>query len=183
MSEHQILDELFNPNARLAVKTNGTRRSLTLVEPSAPTSIAEILDVPADLIAIDLDTNLDVRKLFRSGTGRNLCKRADFILLSAAIQCVVFVELKAGKPSLRDVKRQLKGSLCVFEYCDAMVRHFFDEEFLEGYQKRFVAILESADVKRPVKPQQDLLHDQPDRPLVVRSCQRFFFRQLAQMGR
>lgn len=182
MDEYSILQQLFNTNCIIPLGTAYGKPVLSLQEPDAPDSSVEIVQVPEDLIAVDLDANFSNDSLFQSGTGSGVCKRSDYMLLSVQKRCALFIEMKRGAPNASHIRKQLTGGLCAYEYVDQIVTQFFGEKFLASYSRRFIALLDTVAQKRPTIQAGLPLHDTPDSMLKIKGMKRLQFNQLARIN-
>ena len=181
MEPSEIIAELFNANCLIATNNLYGKKCVTLVEPGAPDSSVEIRHLPDDAIVIDLDASFANDKLFQSGTGRGVCKRNDFLIISAEEKCAIFLEMKRSSVSGTDLSKQLLGGSCVFDYCCCIVKEFFGESFLKDFKRRFVALLDTAAAKTPTKSVVSPLHDSPERYLRLKGRKTLQFHQLARL--
>lgn len=182
MNEIDILRQLFRTGCLIELQDDYGKPFVRLQEPGDPDSCVDIVHVPDDLLAIDLDANFSNESLFQSGTGVAVCKRSDYLLISVDLQCALFVEMKRSSAQGSSVRKQLLGGLCVFEYIDRVVFHFYNTRFLTGYQQRFVALLDTVLPKRPTKQRAEPLHDSPENMLRIRGMRRVQFNQLARLN-
>lgn len=138
MSDTSILERMIHDDAKIALDEHYDRKKVVLIEHGTTGSSLEIFGVPSDSIVVDIDKNFYNSKLFKNSNGE--CKRADYMIISEEKQVVIFLEMKKGNPDTASIIKQLKGSLCVFEYCQSIAKEFFSErDFLSSYKKRFVA--------------------------------------------
>ncbi|MBB3204906.1 hypothetical protein FHS27_000673 [Rhodopirellula rubra] len=179
MSEYSVLVSLINDVAVIPVQDDGYgNKTLELTEVDAPDSSVEIRHVPNDLIAIDVDRNFSNDGLVSSSRGAR--KRCDYLLLSAQMQCAVSLEMKRENPSTQTEQiQQLTGTLCVFEYFDALLRNFYKEDFLGQYARRFAVLRHTRIRRRGTRSQSPVLHDAPERALFLCGQTVLQFGQLA----
>ncbi len=182
MSEFDVLDELFRPSARIPIDATQTRPRITLTEPQMPQSSVEIVNVPSDLIAVNLDDNFHLDSIFQSETGRGFCKRSDYLLISVQHRCALFLEMKTSNASSSDLRKQFQGGECFLDFCDSIVKSFFDEDFLSNYVKRFAALLDTVTAKRPTQEKRPPLNDAPATMLRLKGQKRIQFNQLARLN-
>lgn len=182
MEPSEIIAELFNANCLIATADLYGKKCVTLVEPGAPDSSVEIRHLPDDAIVIDLDANFANDRLFQSGTGRGVCKRNDFMILSIQESCVIFLEMKRSGASGSDLSKQLVGGSCVFDYCCCIVKEFFGESFLKDFKRRFVAVLDTVAAKTPTNSPMPPLHDAPNSFLRLRGKKVLQFQELARLN-
>lgn len=182
MEPSEVIAELFNSNCLIATTELYGKKRVNLVERGAPDSSVEIRRLPDDAIVIDLDANFANDRLFQSGTGRGVCKRNDFLILSVQASCAIFLEMKRSSASGSDLTKQLLGGSCVFEYCNCIVKEFFGETFLKDFKRRFVAVLDTVAAKTPTKAPVPPLHDAPNNYLRLRGKKIVQFGELARLN-
>ena len=168
MTELQTLTELFHKSSVIEAHEDGKSFKLILQEASAPTSRVEVTQIKGDFLAVNLDDNFNNEIIFSGAKGS--CKRADYMLISVAQKTVVFIEMKNSKGgTLQEKQQQLSGSRCFFDYCQSILKHFFDETFISDYQLRFALFLDTRMNKKRTRPKQGIaLHDSPKSPLVLK---------------
>ena len=138
MPDMTLLKAMLKDTAQIAIQDHYARKKVVLIEHDTEGSRLEIYNIPEDSLVIDVDASLDIRNLINTTNGA--CKRADYLIISQEKKLVLFIEMKKGNPKTSDIIKQLKGSLCVFKYCQAIAGQFFDtEDFLDDYKMRFVA--------------------------------------------
>lgn len=180
MADTAILRRMLMPNIILPLDDHHKgKKKLVLQEAQATDSLVEIYDVPIDSIVIDLDNAFQNQGLFQGSQGE--CKRADYLLISELEQKVLFIELKQSKAKRDGIIKQLRGSLCAFEYCQSIAREFFHETaFLAHYQKRFVALKQTGSRARKSAITRDTpRHDSPDQPTIFSGVRSIQFKQIA----
>jgi hypothetical protein len=167
VSDTSVLNRLFHQRATIQTEPYHGKKKVTLTEPQAADSSIEIHNLPEDAIVIDLDGALSNEKLF-SGT-KSECKRADYIIFSELRRTILFIEMKRSGAKRKDITNQLKGSLCAFEYTQAVAREFFDESgFLATYQRRFISIKHTGIKSRKTEIEKTAgTHNAPDKHLIL----------------
>lgn len=162
MPDMTLLKAMIKNTAQIAVQDHYSRKKVILNEHDTVGSILEIHNVPADSIIIDVDASLDIRNLINTTNGA--CKRADYLIISQEKKLVLFIEMKKGNPKTSDIIKQLKGTLCVFKYCQAIASEFFDTvDFLADYKMRFVAFKNVNLTKQKTKIDKAMSsHDTPE---------------------
>ncbi len=181
MSDLEILEELFHPEARILVENYHGKGRATLVEPSCPESQVTIYGLPLNSIILKVDLFDAPRKVFRNQRGE--CKRADYAIIAphTNITIIVHLEIKSSTELKRERIRQLKGALCFMEFCRAVGREFWDEKlFLNRVRHRFVSFTYTSAAKRmTVIPPETKIHDRPDQPLCISGTQTVQFKNIA----
>jgi len=137
MSDLEILECLFNNEARVQTLIEYDKTFVELTEPQSDDSIVKIRDMPRDTFIIVADRFPSPDKVFTGGRGE--CKRADFIVISELRQCILYIELKKTKKENKHIAQQLTGAKCFVEYCKAIVEWFWENpSFLKNYEERYV---------------------------------------------
>lgn len=170
---------MFNQDATLALENSYSKKIVVLLEPQTTDSKIIIRCVPPDTVVINLDNSFSNQKLFQGNSGE--CKRADFLIISEEKKCVLFIEMKKTSKGKGHIIKQLKGSLCAFEYCQAIAREFFQKNsFLDGYKKRFISINHTGMANRKTQIDKDSpQHDTPEKLLKVSWADTIEFNKLA----
>ena len=179
MPDTTVLATLFNDNAKIAIESHYGRNKVVLTEPQAQDSKIEIRNIPDDSLVIDLDSVFSNADLFSGSKGE--CKRADYLIFSEQKQKILFIEMKRTGAKLKDIVNQLKGSLCAFEYTQAIAREFFNEiDFLTAYELRFISINHTGMVNRKTAIEKVAgIHNQPDKPLKLSWTQSIQYNHIA----
>ncbi len=161
MSDTSVLGRMFHPN-RIKIEEHHNRYKVVLQEPQAPDSRIEIHNIPDDAIIIDLDGSFANDSLFKGNQGE--CKRADYLIFSEQRQRIIFIEMKKSASSRKDIIKQLKGSLCVFEYLQVIAREFFHEsDFLANYEQCFISITHTGTQTRKTEIEKTTaIHNRPE---------------------
>jgi len=148
VTDTTVLNRMINDEAKIPLVNHyHGKKKVVLIERGTTGSKLEIHNIPHDAIVIDVDSSFENSHLFASGAGE--CKRSDYIIVSESKKVALFIEMKKGNPNTADIIKQLKGGLCVFEYCQSIAREFFDEsDFLSEYKKCFVAFKQVNSIKR-----------------------------------
>lgn len=138
MIDTQVLKSLIKQSAKVSLEGHYKKKKAVLHEYNTKDSTLEIYNLPDDAIIIGVDASFSNSKLFNGFKGE--CKRSDYIIISEQKRVVLFIEIKKGDPSDSNMIKQLKGSLCVFEYIRYVAREFFDQkDLLRSYKNRFIA--------------------------------------------
>jgi len=176
MDDMDILKELIQNKALVSVSNNIVKLE-EFVSKQQGYAI-EIKDTPDQVIAINLDSNFPApRKIFNNDKGA--CKRADFVLFAnrGNKNWIVYIEMKGGRSSRKQVRQQLQGAQCFVVYCRAIGKIFWKQKsFLQNWEERFVRI-QNANVnkqpglrsryKKPSRHSGSKLHDKPENMLTI----------------
>ncbi len=175
MTDMEILSEIFREAALVPVCEENKKQVVELIERAKLPGGKEqeyrvkIQNLPSDALAIDLDRNFHVDCIF-SGT-KGECRRADYIIVSEAEKCIVYIEMKYGTDKLKGIVEQLSGAQCFMKYCQEIARVFWKAggNFLYGYKSRFISFKHCGSINK--KPGKDTpkrgRHDIPGNPLVL----------------
>ena len=165
MEDLEVLRELVGNQMLVLVEHDSHGKNILVLnepDPQAAYSVT-IRRVPDGTVAIRADKL--VKSRFRGDRGEN--RRADFVVVASTDRgsWMVYVELKRGQKSGKEVRQQLMGAKCAVAYCRTVVGEFWEErDFLEerNYQQRFVSIAGIGIDKRPTRWKKGRLHDTPD---------------------
>ena len=159
MSNTEILEKMLHSCSLFSLepyayesKSNQIKYKVYLKEAQTQNSYFEIHNLPADAFVIDLDKSFNNQKLFKGDAGE--CKRADYIIISESYARVLFIEMKQISDSATDIAHQLRGALCVFEYCQIIAREFFKVKDFMDFEKRFIALTHT-NAKKTTKVSRD----------------------------
>ena len=179
MPDINVLERLFNNNAKITIEDHYGKKKVVLKEHQAQDSVVEIQNIPDDAVVIDLDNAFVNSELFAGTCGE--CKRADYLIISEKKQKVLFIEMKRTGAKLKDIIKQLKGSLCAFEYTQSIAREFFQErEFLNNYEQRFISINHTGMANRKTLIEKVAgKHNKPDAPLKLSWTKTVQYNQIA----
>jgi len=181
MTDTRLLNDIFIETARIELEEhNNGRKKVVLIEHGTEGSQLEILNIPQDSLVIDVDSSFDNTKLCRNIKGA--CKRSDYLIISEDKELILFIEMKKGTNSTRpDIIKQLKGSLCVFEYCQSIAREFHDtDNFLHNYRKCFIAFKNVNLAKTQTKVTKiDNNHSTPETLKTISGTSNIQFNQIA----
>ena len=180
LSDSDVLKRLIQGRALIALEDhyNG-KKKVVLKEPQTEDSFLELHNIPDDSIVIDLDGAFSNDNFFQGSQGE--CKRADFIVISEIKKKILFIEMKRAKAQLNDIVKQLKGSLCAFEYTQSIVKQFFNKDnFLLDYELRFISVTQTGSKKGKTKIEKTAgRHDSPERPLKLSWANQIQFNKIA----
>ena len=184
MNDIQILREMLTPDAQVTLQSGQGRPSAQLTDLQSGTTV-EIKGVPPDSIVIRAEDFENPLAVFNGTKGER--KRADFVIVSNDergrkwIICIETQEMDAKLAS--HVVQQLKGAYCFISYCKYIGKSFWEsEEFLDGYEYRFVSItdLNFNRSRRRTQPFHSVgeLHNRPEVYLKISRITTIYFRNL-----
>ena len=166
VNDIQILREMISPDVQVMLQPAQGKPFVQLTDLTSGTTV-RINGVPHDSIVIRAEDFENPLTIFNGSRGER--KRADFAIISndenekSWIICIETQESNSKKAW--HVTQQLKGAYCFISYCKCIGKSFWEsEEFLDGYQYRFVSIV---DInfnrnKRKTQPFEGELHNRPD---------------------
>ena len=166
MNDIQILREMLVGRAQVKLQQRHNRLSVELTDLQAGTTV-EIKGLPPDSIVIRAEDFKNPLTIFNGSKGER--KRADFVIVAndeSERKWIICLETKGGNKTRTEVVQQLKGAYCFVNYCRCIGKSFWEyEEFLDGYQYRFVSVVRLNDPsKRRTEPfyYTEKLHDRPE---------------------
>ena len=188
MNDIEILREMLISDAQVSLRQQqGGFPSVELTDRQANTTV-EIKGLPRDSVVIRAEDFEDPLTVFAGSKGER--RRADFVIVSNGERgkWIICIETQAGNyKSRKEVIEQLKGALCFMHYCKCIGKEFWEwEEFLDGYQYRFISMVDinsSKETKRTrhysphIQPTEGL-HDSPDAFLKFLRSPSLYFRKL-----
>ena len=187
MNDIEILKKILIPDAQVPLRQRqGMSPSVELTDKC---TTVEIKGLPHDSIVIKADA-FNPPNVFRGLRGER--KRADFVIVSNEEQrkWMICIEIQASDPkTAAHVEAQLKGAQCFISYCRCIGRSFWgSEEFLDGYQYRFISMADVNSNKETKKTRhysfhiqsKRKLHDTPDAFLKILRSPRLHFSRLLQ---
>lgn len=178
MSDMKILSELLHKSALITLENEYGKPMIKLEEPEVKDSVSCIRNAPSDAIVIKADEFPTPKSFFKGDKGE--CKRADFIIISAAKKVILYVEMKSGTKTASHIVNQLKGASCVVTYCKEIGRQFWNQStFLEDYEHRFIGIVNLSVSKKPSRYKKKPIHDTPETFLKVSSPHNLQFKEIA----
>ena len=179
MSDRDLLAQIFQPNVVIPLIPEYNRFKVELVESSAPNSKLTIRGCPSDCLVINIDDYFDNSRVFNGSS--DVGKRADYILISEEKKKEIFIEMKKSSSGRSAIIKQLKGSLCFFEYCKKILEHFLSsEECFGDYDLRFVSFKHTTIPKRKVSENRlTKRHDTPETLFEIAHTQFCEFAKLA----
>ena len=177
MNDIEILQEMLVPDIQIPLQQGRGKPSVELIDAQAGTTVA-IKGIPHDAIVIRAEDFEAPLAVFNGSKGER--KRADFVIVSINEngKWIICIETQRGdykKPA--EVVAQLKGAQCFISYCKCIGKSFWKvEEFLDGYQYRFVSIanIEGKTKKQKTLPIPGKLHDSPEEFLKARGSSHHF---------
>ena len=188
MNDIEILREMLICDAQISLQQEeGKPPSVKLIDKQANTTV-EIKGLPHDSIVIRAEDFEDPLTVFEGSRGER--KRADYVIVSNEDQgkWIICIETQAGNSKNRaHVAAQLKGAQCFMSYCKCIGRSFWEsEEFLDGYQYRFISMADVNSDKETKKTRHYSphiqstggLHDTPNAFLKVLRSPSLYFRKL-----
>ena len=144
MNDIEILKEMLISDAQVPLQQEGEGPpSVELKDRQANTTV-KIKGLPHNSIVIRAEDFEDPLTVFAGSKGER--RRADFVIVSNAERgkWIICIETQAGNyKARREVVEQLKGALCFVHYCKCIGKEFWEwEEFLDGYQYRFISMVD-----------------------------------------
>jgi hypothetical protein len=143
MSDIAILKEMIKESATVPLEDDKGKKRVILKEPPPANYYVTIDGMPDDaqVIVIKADAFPAPRNIFNGSNGE--CKRADFVIIAdtATEKIILCIEMKKNKDQNKTIIQQLIGAKCFIEYCKEIGKAFWKRQnFLDGYQYRFVSI-------------------------------------------
>lgn len=190
VNDIEILQEMFHPDALVALRPGQGKPAVELTDAKAETTV-QIKGLPHESVVIRAEDFKVPRTVFNRSKGQR--KRADFVIVSNddAKRWIIYIETQAGNyKTATHIIEQLKGAQCFISYCKCIGKSFWkSEEFLDGYEPRFVNIaglnLEKQGSRSysPYIQAKGKLHDTPEAFLKILGSPNLYFRQLTQVPR
>ena len=153
MNDIEILKEMLVSDAQVPLQQRQGRPSVERTDTQASTTV-EIKGLPHDSIVIRAEDFKDPLTVFKGLKGER--RRADFVIVSnkEGGKWIICIETQAGhSKTAAHVEAQLKGAQCFISYCKCIGRSFWEwEEFLDGYEYRFVSMAYTSMHKRSTHP-------------------------------
>ena len=188
MNDIEILREMLVCDVQIPLqREEGRPSSVELTDRQANTTV-EIKGLPHDSIVIRAEDFKGPLTVFQGSKSER--KRADFVIISNEERgkWIICIETQAGNSKdPAHVEAQLKGAQCFISYCKCIGRSFWEwEEFLDGYEYRFISMVDinsNKETKRTrhysphIQPTGGL-HDTPDAFLKVLRSPSLYFRKL-----
>lgn len=171
VNDIEILRDMIVPAAQIPLQPGAGKPSVELKDVESGT-IVEIKGVPHDSIVVRAEYFRDPLFVFNGCKGER--KRADFVIVSdkGTNKWIVCIETTAGDKPAEHVTNQLRGAQCFMSYCKCIGRSFWEEEnFLEGYQYRFVC-MKKINVRKKRTGVNPNKISRPSRPTHIQSRER-----------
>ena len=163
MNDTEILKEMLRSDAHVPLPHTDSRRSVKLTDKESATTV-EIKGIPQDSVVIKADNFVSPDTVFKGSKGE--CKRADFVIVSNdSKKWIICIETQTGNyKERREVIEQLRGALCFVNYCKCIGKEFWrEDEFLDGYQYRFISMAYTSIHKRSTQFHDSrTLHSRPE---------------------
>ena len=167
VNDIQILQEMLVSRVQVRFQQQGqSRPSVKLTDSQADTTV-EIKGLPPDSIVIRSEDFENPLTVFNGSKGER--KRADFVIVAndeSERKWIICIETKGGNKSRSEIIAQLKGAACFINYCKCIGKSFWEsEEFLEGYECRFVSVVRLNDPRTrrtELFYYTEKLHDRPE---------------------
>ncbi len=175
---------MLNPDAQVMLQQGQGRPSVELTDSQSGTTV-EVKGVPPDSVVIKADLFKGPFPIFNEDL-EDIRKRADFVIVSIderGKKWVIYIETKGGNKPKKRIVAQLKGAKCFISYCKCIGQSFWEsEEFLDGYEYRFVSIadLNFNRSRRRTQPFHSVgeLHNRPEVYLKISRITTIYFRKL-----
>lgn len=167
VNDIQILRDMLKSDVQVALQSGQGKPSAKLTDSQSNTTV-EVKGLPHDSIVIKADCFKGPFAVFKKGL--DIRKRADFVIVSndeRGNKWIICIETKGGNKTRAKIAAQLKGAKCFINYCKCIGKSFWEsEEFLDGYEYRFVGITDlnfnrSRRQTQPFDPAREL-HNRPD---------------------
>ena len=175
---------MLSDGAQVPLQQVAGKTSVKLKDKQGKTTV-EITELPDDSIVIKPDY-FKPPNILKSLKGQ--LRRADFAIVSNGEKNKWIVCIETQKATGKDpaeVEQQLRGAECLIGYCKCIGKSFWQsEKFLDGYQYRFVSIVNINIDKQTTlfyKPSAQLkkkLHDCPENFREIPGHQSLHFNQL-----
>ncbi len=184
VNDIQILREMISPEVQVMLQSAQGKPFVQLTDLTSGTTV-RINGVPHDSIVIRSEDFENPLTVFNGSRGER--KRADFVIVSndgSERKWIICIETQEMDSKLAShVVQQLKGAYCFVGYCKCVGKSFWEsEEFLDGYQYRFVSIVDINfnRSRRRTQPFQSAgeLHNRPDIFLKISQSPTIYFRKL-----
>jgi len=145
-----ILRQTIVNDATVEIKVEHNNRLCKLSEAKSDYEFI-IHSLPDDIIIIKCDKFPSTKDVFFYGNN-NECKKADYIIISETYKAILIFEIKRSKNTsmASDIVYQLKGASCIVDYCESIIKEYFNiDNIFHGYtRKYYIGIFKSSD-KRP----------------------------------
>lgn len=136
---------MLSPDIQVSLQPEPGKPSVELTDPVSGDTV-KITGIPPDSIVIRAEIFEEPLTIFNGTKGER--KRADFVIVSSDengrnwIVCIETQESDSKKAW--EIVQQLKGACCLISYCKCIGKSFWNSNnFLDGYECRFVSIVET----------------------------------------
>lgn len=178
-SDIDILKKMLTEQILVKLEDSYGKKRVTLSETDYAVLI---VGIPDEAVVIKPDIFPPPKAVFCGSKGE--CKRADCVIVvnTDKRKVILYIEMKAQSNTSKasEIIQQFKGAQCFVSYCQAIGKVFWEQEnFLEGYECRFVKIVSKNQSinKQSSRPKSEV-HDRPDRMLMIKNINRLQFNQL-----
>jgi hypothetical protein len=183
MNSIELANRLFENGAKIRVDSQHAGTTVRLREMGC-SSEAVLYNVPIDAVVIRLDDRFQVDRIFAGRHGE--CKRSDFLIIAlfrGELYCL-HIEMKLSRGLAHEIEHQLLGSRCFTDYLRSIGVAFGGfADFLQDVQHRYISIRGTGPRKRGTRIEQaGPIHDDPSRPLKIRSPNRIEFNKICGRG-
>jgi len=166
VDEIKALKELMCDDALIPLEQNNGKYYCTLPEPESD-YVLTIKQLSENAIIIKCDKFPPAKDFFR-GT-KNECKRADYIIVLDEPKRILYIELKRSKNSSsnQEIIAQLKGAKCVINYCNSIMKSFWDTNGLDDYDDRYFKYISRSINKRGSRPTATVKNNTPNDARII----------------
>lgn len=169
MPDLAVINHMIKDTSKVPLEQHYEKFFVKLTEPQAPDSSVTISGLPSDAVVIKVDSFKSPDTIFNGSKGE--CKRADYVIVSqkGKKKRILFIEMKRKKASFKEMVEQLTGAACFIRYCQDIGRSFWgQQDFLNGYQYRFVCLRHTTINKRTTKIEKPKgHHDSPEKAMKI----------------
>ena len=179
-----ILKKMLSDGAQVPLQHVAGKTSVELKDKQGKTTV-EITELPNDSIVIKPDY-FKPPNILKSLKGQR--RRADFAIISNVKGEKWIICIETQKETGKDaeyIEQQLRGAECLIGYCKYVGKSFWQsEKFLDGYQYRFVSIVninidkQTTRFYKPRNQHRKKLHDSPENFREIDGHQNLHFDQL-----
>lgn len=153
IEKQRLLKKVLSDNILI---TQNTKKRINLKETdnSATLKNAVLEAENYEYILLSPDKVRGLDSLFKSEKGQ--LKNCDYILLveNKNIFYSIFIELKSGIPRETKYIQQFKGSSCLLEYIDIVLKNFYEQtNFFKIFKRRYIVLHQAPIDKQPTRIQ------------------------------
>lgn len=168
MLDTNVLSDALNPELIETTFTQYGRNCVLLKEIDPGTKLRKInlFDLSSNSIIIKTDKTFIADSLFKKDLGKR--KHCDYVIVTEISNqnYLLFIELKSNHLDEKEIIRQFKGSVCVIEYCNSILKHFHNESnFFQNFQYRFICFYTPNFSKRRTIPINKIKNNDPNKML------------------